>query len=206
MIISNFEQGSPEWHQERVGKVTGSNFSRVMTASTLKPSKDAYIYELAAERASGMAEEGEWDSYHMRRGKELEPEAVSAYEFENNITVQRVGFCTPYAASAYGCSPDGLIGEDGGLEIKCPELKTHIQYTEENKLPSKYKGQVYGFLYVTKRNWIDFMSYHRDYEAFVLRVTTDDPSYIKWRDAWEMILPEFLEKLEKLCMRGKNHD
>ncbi len=204
MIISNFEQGSPEWHQERVGKATGSNFNKVMTTK-LQLSEDGYIYELVEERSTGMVQEGEWQSYHMKRGKELEPEAISAYEFENNVSVQRVGYCTPYAGCAYGCSPDGLIGEDGGLEVKCPAtLKKHVEYYDKGKLPTAYKGQVYGFLYVTKRKWIDFMSYHRDYEAFVLRVTTEDEGYIKWRDAFEFVLPEFLEKLEILCARGKS--
>lgn len=205
MIILPHEQGSAEWERARLGRATASNFKKIMQPKKLKPSVTTYLYELAAERTTGEKQEREWTNYYVERGKELEPTAVLSYEFVKNEEVKRVGFCLGYEKAAFGCSPDGLVGDDGGLEIKCPMLAQHIQYCEENVLPDDYKSQVYGCLFVTQRKWWDFMSYHPDYEDFTIRVCAEDEDYKKWAEAFKPILTDFLKKLSKISKDEIHH-
>lgn len=172
-MISNVEQGSTEWHALRAGVPTASNFGKIVT-STGAPSKSAgdYVNQLIGEKLLGKTEEGfktEW----MQRGTELESEAREMYEFTQDVTVDQVGFIGK-ESPACGCSPDGLVGETGGLEIKCPKLQTHIKYLLYGKLPSEYHRQVHGSLYVTGREWWDFMSYYPGLQPFIIRVFPDE--------------------------------
>ena len=182
-IIKNIDQGSQEWLNLRLGKITASNFDKIIT-STGKPSASAkeYMEELAGELLMDKAEEG-FKSEAMIRGNELEEEARQAYEENKLCKVEEV---TIIDCNKWAYSPDGLIGDDGLIEIKCPLAKTHSKYIINNKLPSKYKAQVQGGLFVSGRKWCDFVSYNPnfkdDYKLFIVRVFRDE---------------EFIEKLEK---------
>lgn len=205
MIISQHEQGTPEWETERIGKFTASCFNKILSPIPLKngnfnSSKDIYFYKIAAERLSGevySAEEDNAKSFEMERGCDLEAKAVKEYEFMNNVKVDRVGLCTPCKDALVGASPDGLVGDNGGLEIKSPSLYTHLKYCAEKKLPSQYIGQVYGCLFISARDWWDFMSYHPFYEPFITRVHAWDEAYLNWSKAFLPVLDELILKLQK---------
>jgi hypothetical protein len=133
---------------------------------------DSYINQLVAEKLTGETTPF-YQNEHMIRGTELEPDARQLYEFITGSEVQQVGFCLHDTLEA-GASPDGLIGEDGGLEIKCPAPATHVEYLRGDKLPSKYKQQVMGCLWITGREWWDFMSYHPNMKPLIVRVERDE--------------------------------
>ena len=177
MLVSNFEQGSNEWLQSRLGKPTASNFGKLITP-TGKPSTsaDGYINDLIAQKITGELPEF-YTNAAMERGNELEPAAKALYEFINGVEVVQVGLCLHDTLDC-GASPDGLIGVDGGIEIKCPLPHTHISYLREGVVPSKYIPQIQGCLWITGREWWDFMSYHPAMEDLIVRVERDN-EYIK---------------------------
>lgn len=174
MRICIYEQGSEGWFRDRLGCPSGSNFSKLITA-TGKPSTSAegYINQMIAEKLmNAMASEikvTEW----MQRGTELEPEARSFYEFASDNDVVQVGFCK-HDVLECGVSPDGLVGDSGLIEIKCPAPSTHVGYLKSGSLPSTYKQQVMGQMWITEREWCDFVSYHPDMPALVTRVYRDE--------------------------------
>lgn len=196
MQIINCEQNSEEWYKARCGIPTASGFSNILT-SVGKPSKskDKYLYQLAGERIIGVAEEA-YQSSHMERGKEVEEEARDYYEMVKDSPINQVGFCL---ADRCGCSPDGLVGEDGMVEIKCPKIATHISYLLEGKLPTAYFQQVQGQLYVTGRKWVDFLSYYPALKPFIIRVERDQ----NFLDSLAMELQIFCEDLETLIEKIK---
>lgn len=178
MRIIDHEQGSHEWLQSRLGCPSGSGFDKLITA-TGKPSSQAegYVNQLIAELLTGettYVKKTEW----MERGNELEPDARLYYEIATGNTVSEVGFCKREGRHEYGVSPDGLIGDNGGLEIKCPSPSVHVAYLRAGVLPTKYTQQVQGCLLVTEREWWDFLSYHPEMPALLVRVHRDE-GYIK---------------------------
>ena len=173
MKIINVEQGSQEWLELRRGVVTASRFKDVIAPSTLKVSASSkkYLYELVAE-ALGAYEEIP-QTLWMQRGNELEDEARKTFEFITGLCVKQVGFVL-HDSETIGVSPDGLIGDNSGLEIKCPKASTHIKYLLDGKLPTEYKLQVMGNMWVTERDTWWFMSYHPDLKPFIIEVKRDD--------------------------------
>jgi len=173
MRIIDHEQGTQEWLTSRLGCPSGSGFDKLIT-STGKPStqSEGYINQLIAESITGKPTEFRVTEA-MERGTELEPMARDFYELASGYQVQEVGFCM-HDVLRCGVSPDGLVGEDGGLEIKCPSPHNHVAYLREGKLPTKYKQQVMGCLWVTGRDWWDFVSYHESMPALIVRVHRDE--------------------------------
>ena len=177
MRMINHEQGTPEWLASRLGCPSGSGFDKLIQASG-KPSTqaDGYINQLIAEVMTG-----ETTYVHvtdaMQRGTDQEPMARGFYELASGNSVNQVGFCK-HDTLECGVSPDGLIGQDGGLEIKVPAPHTHIAYLRAGVLPTKYKQQVMGCMWITDRQWWDFVSYHESMPALIVRVERDD-DYIK---------------------------
>ena len=173
MKICSHEQGSPEWFEARLGIPSASMFSKIVTTKGVWSTQaDSYINQLVAERLTGEREEI-YQSHHMIRGTELEPEARDMYCLVKDVEVQEVGFCLHDTLKA-GCSPDGLIGEEGGLEIKAPAPATHVEYLRGGVLPSRYKQQVMGCLWITQREWWDFVSYHPNMKPLIVRVERDE--------------------------------
>lgn len=174
MRICPHAQGTDEWLRDRLGCASGSNFAKLITA-TGKPSTSAesYINQLIAERLlGGMAFEvkvTEW----MQRGTELEPLARSFYEMATGNDVEEIGF-VKHDIYECGVSPDGLVGDDGLLEIKCPAPSTHVAYLKGNALPATYKQQVMGQMWIMEREWCDFVSYHPELPVLITRVYRDD--------------------------------
>ena len=173
MRLIDCEQGSDEWIASRLGIPSASMFGKIITTQgKWSTQADAYINQLVAEKLTG-EQTYVYQNEHMARGTELEPEAREMYEFIKEVEVSEVGFCLHDTLDA-GCSPDGLIAEDGGLEIKCPAPATHVEYLKAGVLPSKYKQQVMGCLWITGREWWDFVSYHPTMKTLIVRVERDE--------------------------------
>ena len=175
MEIINCEQGTEEWLLARRGIATASNFSRVVTTKG-EPSKQAgdYAFQLASELITDLQDDT-YKSADMQRGNDLEPDARDAYQQETLTLVQEVGFVK---CDFFGYSPDGFVGDNGLVEFKCPNQKTHTKYLAGRKLPSEYKAQVLGGMLATGREWCDFVSYHPNFELnkrlFIVRVLRDE--------------------------------
>lgn len=167
--IIECEQGSAEWHAARCGLVTASRLKDVMAEGDGKM-RSKYMRELASERMRGWVEDG-YSNAHMERGHEQEDEARRSFAFEHAITPVRVGFIKN---GRVGCSPDSLIGDDGGLEIKTALGHIQIERLKSGKLPSEHKAQVQGSLWITGRKWWSFVSYSPDLPLMHHRVERDE--------------------------------
>lgn len=172
MKMLDCAQKSSEWYTARCGIPTASEFSKIITTKGKRSEQRLkYLYRLAGERVTGISEEN-YQSFDMMRGEEIEEEARQFYQIVTDNIVNPVGFCL--ADDGYGSSPDGLINDDGILEIKCPKLSTHVGYLIDDVLPLEYFQQVHGNLLVTGRQWCDFFSYFPGIKPFILRVTKDE--------------------------------
>jgi len=194
------EQGSPEWLQARLGIPSASSFAKLVT-TTGKASAQAtaYINQLVAERITGEPTFFQVTD-PMQRGIDLEPQARTAYEMETGNLVSQVGFLIHDTLQA-GASPDGMVGESGGLEIKCPSAHTHVEYLRDGDLPIKYFQQVQGCLWISGRDWWDFMSYHPKMEPLIVRVFRDE-EFIK---ALECAVIEAVQMIEILTMKFRSN-
>lgn len=174
MRIVECQQGSPEWHALRLAVPTASEFGCIITPkkAQLAEAHEGYIDRLIDEAVRPDVERGFGGNAHTERGNELEPDARRLYAFMRDVEPQVVGFVLRDDGMA-GCSPDSLIGDDGGLEIKCPDGPTHVGYLRAGVLPDKYKPQVHGSLLITGRKWWDFMSHCPGHKPLIVRVTPD---------------------------------
>jgi len=175
MQILDCEQGSEKWLQLRRGVATASNFSKIVTTKgKISEQLRDYAFQLVSETITDLQDES-YKSADMQRGNDLEPDARNAYQQHTLSLVKEVGFMKN---DFYGYSPDGLVGDDGLVEFKCPNQKTHTKYLYNNKLPTEYVAQVQGGLYVSGRKWCDFVSFHPNFIAdkklFLIRVYRDD--------------------------------
>ena len=191
MHILNLEQGSDEWLKARLGKPTASRFGDIITPDRGDKSKTytTYLYELLGELLSDGKDES-FKSEWMSRGNELEEQAREKYEFLKDVSVQTVGIIFNDELTI-GASPDGLIGSNAGIEIKCPKSSTIVKYMLEDRLPLVYKPQVQGNLWISEREYWDFIAYHPNTNMFIHRVYRDD-EYIK---KMAMYLNEFVDEL-----------
>lgn len=192
MNVLDCIQGTEEWHKARCGVPTASEFDKIITSKG-EPSKQRtkYLYQLAGERLAGVQES--YQNGAMQRGTDLEGEARDLYRFITDSEVQEIGFCLS-DNGLYGASPDGLVGEKGGLEIKCPALATHIGYLVEGVLPTDYVQQVFGNLLVTGRDWWDFMSYFPGIKPLIVRANRDEVFLKKMQSE----IDAFCQDLDKL--------
>jgi putative phage-type endonuclease len=185
-IITGIEQGSDEWLEMRLGWITASKFKDVIAGGAGKTRK-SYMLQLAAEAITGARLES-FSNEYMEWGTATEPQARSMYEFDTGNTVEEVSFVKFNTENKIGISPDGLIGNDGGIEIKCPKTTTQIETFLSGKMPSTHKAQVQGSLWVTGRKWWDFVSFDPRIEGdagyFCVRVERDE---------------EYITKLEANC-------
>jgi putative phage-type endonuclease len=177
----NVEQGSDEWHALRCGILTASEIKHIITEKTLKPSNNektrAHVYEIAAQRISGYTEP-QYISDDMLRGMADEILAIELYS-EKYRHVDQVGFVTNNDLGfVIGYSPDGLIGRKEGLvEIKSRSQKYQVQTIANDEVPSEYMLQLQTGLFVTGREWLDFISYCGGLPMYVKRAYPD-PTYI----------------------------
>lgn len=155
------EQGSDLWKQVRLGHVTASSVADVMSKG--KDGKESetrakYRMKVVAERLTGEAQ-GSYSNSYMEWGSEQEQFAAIAYELEKDVLVEKTGFWLHPTIRWLGVSPDRLVGDDGLIEVKCPATTTHLGYLLDGKVPTKYMKQIQCQLWVTGREWCDFVSF-----------------------------------------------
>ena len=169
MKIIYCEQNTPEWDYARLGKITSSSFSKILTPTgklPTKSSRNTYLYKKAAEQISGESEVGFY-SVAMENGHLTEEKACNYFEMVTDLDLEKAGFID--SELGYGCSPDRV-----GLEVKCPIPSTQIEYLEANKLPTIYIPQVQGSMLVTGRDHWNFISFCEHLPPLILKVQRDD--------------------------------
>ena len=191
-------QGSPEWYAERCGFATSSEFSSVL-AKGKGLTRASYLRRVVAERLTGKPTET-YKNGHMERGQEQEPYARMSYEAITGNLVEEVGFIKHPTIMA-GCSPDGIIGDDGGAEIKSVIPTVQLETILRGRYPPEHVAQIQGSLWITGRKWWDFCSYSPDMpehlRTYIFRVTPD-ADYIKTLEA-EVIV--FLGEVDALIAK-----
>jgi putative phage-type endonuclease len=198
------EQRTQEWYSARMGKVTASAVCNVL--AKLKTGKEAqaradYRMQLVAERLTGLPAD-KYQTPAMAWGVENEADARFMYEEQTGNLVTEVGFIDHPTIAFSGASPDGLVGEDGLLEIKCPNTKTHVETLLAKGCPEKHLPQIQWQLACTGRHWCDFVSFDprmpEGLEMFVCRVARDD-EYIAMLEAEiTAFIVEIQQIIEKL--------
>jgi hypothetical protein len=201
MIRLDVEQGSAAWFAARAGLPTASNFDKLITPKTLKPSAQnrGYRNHLLAEWLLGEAivEEG---SQFMGRGQDLEAEARDWYEMERGQDVELGGFCLRDDRRT-GCSPDGFVGTDGLVQIKVPSAANHVGYLLDG-LGDQYRLQLQGELWVCDRTWCDFVSYNPKLPAVLLRIERDEEVIQAIQSAVDQFADELAASREILLGMG----
>ena len=202
------EQRSTEWFTARLGKVTASRVADVIakTKTGYSTSRDNYMAQLVCERMTSTQGES-YNNAAMQWGTDQEPLARAAYEAAKDVLVDEVGFVIHPTISNAGASPDGLVGNDGLIEIKCPNTATHIDTLLSDKVPSKYNTQMQWQMVCTGRKWCDFVSFDprmpEGLQLFIQRVDFDE-QYVKMLEAEITgFLGELETKIEKL--KEKTH-
>jgi putative phage-type endonuclease len=196
-MIEMIEQRSDQWFAARIGKVTASRVADVLakTKSGYSTSRDNYMAQLVCERLTGQREEF-FTSAAMQHGTDTEPLARAAYESLKDVLVDEVGFVPHPSIIMAGASPDGLVGDNGLLEIKCPNTATHIDTLLSQTVPGKYNTQMQFQMACTDREWCDFVSFDNrlpeELQLFVKRVPRDN-MYIR---LMEDEIVKFLNELD----------
>ena len=205
------EQGTQEWFEARLGRVTGSRIKDVR--ATVKSggesaSRRNYRAQLVVERLTGTREET-FTNDAMRWGTEVEPIARAAYEIATGNDVEQVGIINHPTIPMTAASPDGLVGEDGMLEIKCPTTATHIAWLLSGKVPAEHRDQMLWQMDCSGREWCDFVSYDprmpEGVQLFLIRFEKDEQELVKIRAEVEKFLTEVdaeVESLQKIANGG----
>lgn len=200
------EQGTMEWKLQRLGKVTASRVSDVIakTKSGWGASRTNYMAELLVERLTGVPTEG-YTNAIMQWGTDQEPVARSTYEFLHDVVVETAPFVDHPKIAMAGASPDGFVGTDGLIEIKCPQTATHVETLQGGAVPSKYIAQIQWQLACTGRAWCDWVSFDPRMPAamqlFVQRIPRDDTHIASLEDMVRAFIAEIDAKVADLTSR-----
>lgn len=200
-IFETLEQSSPEWLRARAGVLTASTIGRLITPRTVKPSANdaarGLCSTLIAERVTGHVEPVS-PNRMMVRGTLLEPEARRIYAEQTGQDVDEVGFARLDTDTyTLGSSPDGLVGEAGGIEIKSPSAKVHVATVLSGAIPDYNRAQVQAFLHVTGREWCDFISYLPGEPLFIIRDYPDQ----RWQNTIQSAAEQFEETARNAIAR-----
>ena len=177
MILHDAEQRSEDWYRLRAGLPTASEFSKIVTSKG-EPSKTAatYAITLACELYAGKPVDAWEGNTWTERGREYEQEALDFYAFASDAEVVPVGFVTDDDGSM-GCSPDGLVGDDGMVEVKCLKAENHVKtilyHRKHAKCPTDYVQQTQGQMMICGRQWCDLIFYHPDLPMLTIRQEPD---------------------------------
>ena len=202
MKIHNFEQRTEDWYNIRKGKMTASNADTIIANGK---GLETYIYNLMAEYYSS-AEKENYINADMQRGIDLEPEARLEFEFYTNLDVQEVGFIE--YNDFIGVSPDGLIGDDGLIEIKCPNDSVYFKLLLSDNIKPEYLAQMQMQLYVTDRQYCYFVSYNPNFEKslYIKKITRDEEMIEKLKkglDKGTELIKEIKKNFRKVGQNGK---
>ena len=202
------EQGTDEWFAQRLGKVTASRVADVIakTKTGYSTSRDNYMAQLICERLTNTKGES-FTNAAMQWGTETEPKAREAYQAAKFEIVEQVGFINHPKIEASGASPDGLVGDSGLIEIKCPNTATHIDTLLSQTIPGKYVTQMQWQMACTGRQWCDFVSFDprlpEELQLFIRRVDFDAAYVVLLEKEVVEFIKELDNKIEKL-MKVKN--
>ncbi len=202
MIIHPAQQGSLEWMMARAGIPTASEFDALLTPEFKIRTGEmpkTYLAKKVAEAWTG-GPLPSFQGFDMDQGQILETEAIPFYELETGEKVTRPGLCLT-DDGAVGCSPDGLIGDDCGIEIKCPEMHSHVRYLLAGEVPKDYLAQVHGGMFVTGRSRWKFLSYRRHFPPLIVTVERDEEIQEQIASALALFLGQMqvaMERLEEL--------
>ena len=198
IIVDNISQGSPEWDALRAGNPGASSISKIITNKG-EPSKqrDDYMRQLAGELIVGQCEKT-FQSIHMENGLEREENARSLFELIHDMEVRKVALVYKDEQRKFHVSPDGLIGDHAGIEIKNPMMKTHVKYLLDQKLPSDYFSQVQMSLYVCEREFWYFMSNYISLPPFIIKVERDDAFIAKLKTELDVFCFDLVATVKKL--------
>jgi putative phage-type endonuclease len=197
------EQGTPEWFAQRLGKVTASRIADIMakTKTGVSASRGNYLAQLVAERLTGQSADT-FKSGAMQHGTETEPQARMVYEAETGQIVTEVAMINHPTIEMSGASPDGFVGTDGLVEIKCPNTSTHIASLMADKAPSGYIPQMQWQMACTGRAWCDFVSFDprmpEDMQLLIKRVPRDEALIAEYEAEVVKFLAEVQETVDKL--------
>lgn len=197
------KQKSVEWMQARAGIPTASEFDALVTPEWKirdRQMPETYMDKKLAEWWLGGPLPG-FNTFDMEQGSILEEEARPWFEWEYQKKVDEVGLILTNDGKV-GCSPDGLIGDDAGIEIKCPEPHTHVGYLRRGEVPKDYVAQVHGSMFVTRRPYWYFLSYRRNFPQLVLKVERDDKIQAVLAEALGAWLEKFEQGKKVLCERN----
>ena len=207
-MIEMMDQGTEEWFTIRIGKVTASRVADVIakTKTGYSASRDNYMAQLVCERLTGQKGES-FTNAAMQHGTETEPLARAAYEASQDVLVDEVGFVPHPTIEMAGASPDGLVGDDGLIEIKCPNTATHIDTLLSQTVPGKYNTQMQFQMACTGRQYCDFVSFDNrlpeELQLFVTRVPRDEVFIRLIESEIVQFIAELDDKINKL-MKVKN--
>lgn len=197
--IFNFEQGDLEWRKIRSGIPTASNFQKIQAKGEGK-TRTAYMLDLVGARITGEVPDG-FSNEHTERGHEWEPEVRSLYSLMHDVEPRQVGFVRNTGIcplGPIGASPDSLIGDKGGLEIKTRLPRLQIELLLANKMPPTHMAQVQGEIAVGDLDWIDFVSYSRGMPVFTSRINRDGNYIVNMMREINQFYEEMLELEHKL--------
>lgn len=196
------EQRTDAWYQARIGKVTASRISKLNAKPAKGKALNALELELLTERITGQAVDN-FTSPAMQWGIDTEPLARQAYELQYFCTVMEIGLIDHPTIAMCGASPDGLVGDDGLIEIKCPNTTTHISTLVSDEVPCEYIPQMQWQMACTGRKWCDFVSFDprlTDKPLFIKRVYRDDKKIAEL----EQLVIDWNDKCEKLISEIRN--
>lgn len=194
-IYNDLQQGTEEWLRVRLGKFTASSAS---TIAVNGKGLETLIFEKAEELISGQIKEG-YKNADMLRGNELEPKARNLYELETENIVNQVGFCE--LDEFVGCSPDGMIGTDGLMEVKCPTFRVYYDYLTTGLVDTGYMWQMQMQMFVTDRKWCDYVVYNPLFKKtpiIIKRIERDETAINKLKVGLEMGKAKLQSILERL--------
>ena len=202
MKIHSFEQRTEDWYNIRKGKMTASNADTIIANGK---GLETYIYNLMAEYYSS-AEKENYINADMQRGIDLEPEARLEFEFYTDLDVQEIGFIE--YNEFIGVSPDGLIGDDGLIEIKCPNDSVYFKLLLSDNIKPEYIAQMQMQLYVTNRQYCYFVSYNPNFEKslYIKKITRDEETIEKLKKGLEKgteLIKEIKKNFRKVGKNGK---
>lgn len=203
MRVIDCRQQTEEWARWR-NRPTASEFGKFCTPARgdYATQAPAYAAKIVAKRLGVYVEPP--PSYWMEWGIDQEPNALHAYTQQTGREVTPAGFILPDNTDAYGGSPDGLVGDDGLIEIKCPAPETLISYHAAGVLPVQYKPQVQGLLLISGRAWCDFFVFHPELTPFLLRIEPDVKYQTRLAECLLLLLEE-IERIESCVSRQRHH-
>lgn len=202
MQIINCAQNSEEWLRARMGIPTASQFATVLAKGKdggTSITRRTYMLKLAGEIITGTPMEN-YSNEYMERGHDMEDEARDLYAFQTSAQLERVGFIRNGRA---GCSPDSLVGADGGLEIKTKAPHLLIELMLKNEFPPEHKAQVQGTLWLTNRQWWDLRVYYRGMPPFTIRAERDEPYIKRIESEVDRFNAELDQIVEQIRQRGE---